>query len=233
MKVLLIGDRHGYDFDRKDLDILITKYEKVIFFGDWFDSFDKSLDEQLDVFYKDMDYYNVNKNIIYLWGNNDIHYLPSIYQYNNMKEFIPICSGYQNENHIEIASNLNKHLDKFKFLHTFDNWIFSHAGLSNDVKEFMFSRYNITSLKVLEEESNFEPVALFQCFNNGNSTYDGLTWIRPETLLKSKIEGYNQVFGHTFNNNLKVKWYDDNHLCVDCGRIVELDLNTKKIKYFD
>ena len=62
-------------------------------------------------------------------------------------------------------------------------------------------------------------------------------WINKQRrdiyVRKSKIEGYNQVFGHTFNNNLKVKWYDDNHLCVDCGRIVELDLNTKKIKYFD
>lgn len=90
--------------------------------------------------------------------------------------------------------------------------IFSHAGVSSvwleSIKTYLKStkgpQYaNITNTEVLKEINNIEPCELFgftpdNYFDSyGDSKTQPLTWIRPQSLCKCNIKGYDQVVGHT------------------------------------
>ena len=77
MKTLVLGDTHGTSFWK--LITNIEKPDRVIFIGDYFDSFDIKLDEQLQNFLDIMEYKKSSGvDVICLIGNHDHHYFPEI-----------------------------------------------------------------------------------------------------------------------------------------------------------
>ena len=77
MKTVAIGDVHG-----RSLWKLIVNQEnpdRVIFIGDYFDSFDIKTEEQINNFLDIIEYKKSSgKEVIMLIGNHDYHYFPEV-----------------------------------------------------------------------------------------------------------------------------------------------------------
>ena len=226
MKIAVIGDRHGYDFGREWLEENInnTDINKFVFVGDWFDSFDKSLDDQIDVFLKDMSYKEQRPDdVYYLYGNHDVHYI---------FDKAVRCSGYQNTNRFKISNVLYKHISKIQHLCYFDGWLFSHAGVSNTLRNFFFDRFGPVTIEEFVEMGNIsDNEAFYHCDNNGYGLYSGSMWIRPKQLFKDLIEGVNQCYGHTHISEPTIDIHENcKTLNVDAYKCVIIDTQTDKIE---
>jgi predicted phosphodiesterase len=120
MKIIAIGDTHGHDNWK---DIVKQDFDKVIFIGDYFDSFDVPFEKQMSNFKEILDFKEANVDkVILLIGNHDYHYImPNTYY-----------SGYQRAFEVQINSILMDALDKgWIQMTTYDGgWLFTHAGVT-------------------------------------------------------------------------------------------------------
>ena len=120
MKTILIGDIHG-----RDTWLPIIKTEspnRVIFIGDYFDSFDISGIEQIHNF-KEIIHFKETTDIdvIMLIGNHDHHYLDVGENY----------SGFQPALQYDINQILMENMKHLQMCYSFDNILCSHAGISS------------------------------------------------------------------------------------------------------
>ena len=94
MKTIILGDTHGNDIWKKIVEE--ESPDKVIFVGDYFDSFDISFAKQMYNFNEILDYKKSgNAEVTLLIGNHDYHYLPFVYEN---------YSGYQMHNRMTIEN---------------------------------------------------------------------------------------------------------------------------------
>ncbi len=94
MQTVVISDLHGKDVWKK----IVSKenFDKVVFLGDYFDSYDIPYDKQMENFKKIIKFKKKNKDkVVILLGNHDLH---------NLSELNERYSGYQylKEKDIEI-----------------------------------------------------------------------------------------------------------------------------------
>jgi metallophosphoesterase superfamily enzyme len=121
MKTIILGDTHGNDIWKKIVEE--ESPDKVIFVGDYFDSFDISFAKQMYNFNEILDYKKSgNAEVTLLIGNHDYHYLPFVYEN---------YSGYQMHNRMTIENAFYENMNHFKICHSIDNILISHAGVSN------------------------------------------------------------------------------------------------------
>lgn len=224
-QILVIPDVHGYDyFPIKGF----TKYDKIIFLGDYWDSFDKSFSEQLDIFEKIiLIKEHLGDKAILLWGNHDYHY------YNTSGKHR--CSGYQDSNAGVIHQYMKQHEKLFKFVHVEEvdkdtYFLFSHAGVTDTLLYEVTNNYDF-DIPVYDfiNENGHNIKELFYCssVNGGRNPYDGLMWVRPNELLNDPIadgECWVQVVGHTFDNYPRIKFHNRNEdvLFIDSQKPIEL-----------
>lgn len=209
----IIPDTHG----RNILKMGAIK-EKSIFLGDYFDSFDINVFEQLNQFNNILKFVEDTDSIM-LIGNHDSHYitLDASHRY----------SGYQTNYALNINRTLNEVLDKLKYCHydKEDNIIYSHAGITEDYVLALESKFgNIKTIEKLIDIINSNPTVNGEYINRfvssasgGSDPYDGVTWLRPwrykvPLLLEKTI----QVVGHTHSR--EIKQYD-NLFVVDTGKV--------------
>jgi len=198
MKIAVIPDIHGSIYWRMTIK-MIDKLDKIIFLGDYFDSWENEWPEQIN---------NVNDIIAFkkqcsnkvdlCWGNHDTSY------YLNCQ-----CSGYQLEHEKDIKTFFNKNAEFFNVLYIYDKWIFSHAGVS---EKWM----SCAGIKTPEEINQLftESPNFFSWFGPdayGNNANEGPLWIRPESLIMNSIKGYNQAVGHTKQSNTPIIVSKDKH----------------------
>lgn len=93
MKIIAIGDIHGNSI-WKDI-VASTTFDKVVFIGDYFDSFTIPYQQQIENFKEILDFKrsNINK-VVLLAGNHDYHYMNSVTE---------TYSGYQSLHRIDIG----------------------------------------------------------------------------------------------------------------------------------
>ncbi len=121
MKTIILGDTHGNGIWKKIVEE--ESPDKVIFVGDYFDSFDISFAKQMYNFNEILDYKKSgNAEVTLLIGNHDYHYLPFVYE---------TYSGYQMHNRMIIESAFYENMNHFKICHSIDNILISHAGVSS------------------------------------------------------------------------------------------------------
>ena len=72
MRHIIIGDLHGKDIWKRILNQ--ETFDRVIFMGDYFDSFHILPQTQIDNF-KDLVEFYSNNDVVLLIGNHDYHYL--------------------------------------------------------------------------------------------------------------------------------------------------------------
>lgn len=205
MKTLILPDVHT-DYVRAEAIIQKVDYDKIIFLGDYFDAFYDTLEEtkQTAEWLKGS---LKNPRRIHLLGNHDLAYLN--------KNFI--CSGFT-ENKLIVIRNTKVDLTKLIHYYWLDDWLITHAGLSND----FFKAYNHKEKTVSEflkdltlDKEGVERLYDCSVFRGGRNAFGGIVWCDYMEFVD--IPGIKQIFGHTKGDLRHVKNYDSEHYCIDTG----------------
>ena len=190
MKYLVLGDTHGRDTWKE----MIEKYptDKVIFIGDYFDSFDVDGVIQMANF-KDIIEFRDSRpdDVTLLIGNHDYHYMEGVHE---------SYSGYQRGAGYEIQKLLTENRDKLQFAHSVGRWLFTHAGVTKDWCE----NNDVDLDNVVESINNLE-LGAFRFVGidmYGDSPTSGPIWVRPRSLYRNRIDGWVQAVGHTQQRKL-------------------------------
>jgi hypothetical protein len=212
MKTIVLGDTHGRS--NWKLAVYQDKPDRVIFIGDYFDSFDISGVEQIANFKEIIKYKEDNPQVevVMLIGNHDHHYFPEV-GYTG-------TSGYQSK----IAPSINQVIDEnrqhLQMAYGFDNYLFTHAGVSPVFMDEMFGEndWSIENVVVdLNELFRYKPKAFdFNGFeSSGDNTTQTPIWIRPRSLMsvnkkhkKGLKKDYIQIVGHTTMRRIDLEGSD-------------------------
>lgn len=196
MKTVVIPDLHG-----KSMWLMVIEKERpqrVIFLGDYFDSFDISGAEQVRNFQKLMEYAEKHPEIewVFLIGNHDYHYFLEV-GYTG-------TSGYQGDMAATIGHLLEANKDKLQMAYQMDQYLFSHAGVGETfLRRNEFYKANLPIVDFVNELWNNNKQAFDFCGVDGYGDDIGQTpiWIRPKSLMQDGDLEYTnqhvQVVGHT------------------------------------
>jgi len=212
MKTIIIGDVHGRD-QWKQIVAQETDADKVIFLGDYFDSFDISAVEQMHNFKEIVEFKETSgKQVIMLLGNHDHHYYPGINDSST--------SGYQTRMAFVIKQLVEENKQHFQMAYREGEFVFSHAGFSSEWLDDTVIGWTLDNMiDKVNELLRYAPHALdyrsFKMFGTtewagaggyGNETYQGPMWIRPKALMdankKTLRKKIIQVVGHTYQNEI-------------------------------
>jgi len=223
MKTCIIPDLHG----RSDWKLIVHREnpDKVIFLGDYFDSFDISGVEQIHNFkeiieYKETAFTNSGKedqhktDVVMLIGNHDHHYFANV-GYSH-------TSGYQKFISHNITQVIEENRHHLQMAYKMDSFLFTHAGVSPVFMDEVFGidGWNADNVaEDLNELFKYKPLSFL--FNSadysgcGENKSQSPIWIRPASLMSAnkvteKIPNglknkYIQVVGHTIQNKIDVK----------------------------
>ena len=209
MKILVIPDVHGCNAWENNVKNNIDNVDKVVFLGDYFDSFNKEEKglAALDNFNNIIELKKNNKDKVdILLGNHDVeNYLAGTR-----------CSGYQESMYFQYNEVLLKNLDLFDIGVTYDGWTFSHAGYSSSWVAWVIEclKFNYPNLlDICYENGELSPVSFsnkllhntdyrllvysyLDISGYGDNKFQTPLWIRPEALIKNMFYE-KQVVGHT------------------------------------
>jgi hypothetical protein len=212
MKTIILGDTHG----RSTWKIAIhqDKPDRVIFIGDYFDSFEISGVEQINNFKEIIQYKEDNPQVevVMLIGNHDYHYFPEI-GYTG-------TTGYQSGIAPSITQVIDENRHHLQMAYQMDRFLFTHAGVSPVFMDEAFGSIGWQKENIeedLNELFRFKP-RVFD-FNGFDATGDNTTqtpiWIRPRSLMsankkhpKGLKKDYIQVVGHTQMRKLDIESSD-------------------------
>ena len=226
MKTLIIPDIHNKSHIAEHI-ISREKPDKVIFLGDYFDSFHDEPDDVRAT--AKWFHWSINQpNRIHIVGNHD---LPYWFPENPFLD----CPGYNRFKLLLVQEYVtNKDWEKLVFYHNLDDhWLLSHAGAhpywlktdKTDIKEL--------SDRLQWETKNFLKAAgrkLYHWFaawsraRGGTLTPGGLVW-NDFTGDFHALIGVNQLVGHTHgthvrwvyrrNGDFRQKWHEQENLKVE------------------
>ena len=213
MKTIVLGDIHG----RSNWKLALhqeNQFDRVIFVGDYFDSFDISGVEQIHNFKEIINYKKTNPQIevVLLLGNHDMPYYPG---YNDTT-----ISGYQHRIAPSIMQVVDENKEHLQMAYGFGEYLFTHAGVSPEFMDQAFGSDGWTKDSVvsnLNDLLKYRPSA-FE-FNgmdsSGDNTYQTPVWIRPRSLMnvnkkheKGLKKDYIQIVGHTHMKKLDLMGSD-------------------------
>jgi hypothetical protein len=199
LRLVAIGDLHGRNCWREvDVDL----YDKVVFMGDYVDSFTLS----------DRDIYtNLKKviqlkralpeKIVLLLGNHDIQYL-----------HFPIfrIAGYRQSMQPKLADLFNKNRDCFQMAYQYKDYLFTHAGVTSFwwhhfLKSPMVQTMDIHKYSIAAILNHVESAGTIRdrevLYNEGHYTVPLIGCGSPiwATALETSIDmlpGIHQIAGH-------------------------------------
>ena len=203
MKTVVIGDING-----RSVWILIVEIEKpdkVIFIGDYFDSFDIKGVDQLNNFQDIIAFKQSGQcEVIMLIGNHDHHYFPEIKDTGT--------SGYQHLFAPSIQYIVGENRNHLQMAYQMDEFLFTHAGVSSVFMDSVFGNngWKTENLAIdLNEMFKYKP----KTFEFGMASKSGYLdsygdneeqspiWIRPRSLMRANKDTLRkqviQVVGHT------------------------------------
>jgi len=209
MRTIFIGDIHGDNVWKQ----IVNKepHDRVIFIGDYFDSFDISTDDQVNNFLDIMEYKKTSgKIVVCLIGNHDHHYFSSVGNTGT--------SGYQKVGNYVINPVIEAHKEHLQIAYKFDNILCTHAGVTKTFINSIFGNDG-WSLDTVDEDLNelFKYKPLSFCFDSVNSgiysdpygddIHQSPIWVRPKSLQKDGLDKKEiiQVVGHTQQNQIDIK----------------------------
>ena len=196
MKHLIIGDLHGKDCWK---DIQVDNYDKVIFLGDYVDHW--TLSDRL-IYQNLQNVIELKKEyperVELLLGNHDVQYLHYPHY---------LCSGFCPGMQRSLTFTFKEHRDLFKIAYQKDNYLISHAGVTNKwyrdllelrlVQQIRDEQDTVADL-VNKVEQTSQRWLLHQAGSSrGGDGPGGITWADKKELAADLLEGYHQVVGHT------------------------------------
>ena len=197
MKTLILGDTHGRS--NWKLAIHQDQPDRVIFIGDYFDSFEIPGVDQIHNFKEIIHYKESNPQVevVLLIGNHDHHYFPEI-GYTG-------TSGFQRTMAPSITQVIDENRHHLQMAYGFGDYLFTHAGVSPVFMDQVFGSDDWSKENVvvdLNEMFRYKPKAFD--FNGLESSGDNATqtpiWIRPKSLMRDAQnlkKSIIQVVGHT------------------------------------
>ena len=200
MKTIIIPDIHN-KFDIAESIIEKEKPDNVVFLGDYFDSFDDSVEiaYQTAAWLKE----SLEKpNRIHLLGNHDLSY----------KDTRFACSGFS-EAKLAALKQIKIDLSKLEHYCWVGDWLCTHAGLSNEFyKEYGMGRTVNDFLQIFSQNKEGRE-KLYECSPNrgGLDRFSGIVWCDYSEF--EDIPGIKQIFGHTRGLLRET----ENHICLDTG----------------
>jgi predicted phosphodiesterase len=201
MKTIFLGDTHGRSL-WKDI-IAKESPDRVVFIGDYFDSFDIKSTEQMFNFKEIIAFKESNQcEVILLIGNHDYHYYPGGETY----------SGYQHGAAPAIKQLLEENKHHMQMCYQLDNILCSHAGIGHNwlVEQEKYESGSIADF--VNDIWNYKPNRfIFYGFDPyGDNKTQTPIWIRPKSLLAGNKEtflkkDYIQIAGHTQVNKIDIE----------------------------
>ncbi len=192
MRTLTIGDLHGtpaWKNVRPDL------YDKIIFLGDYLDSFKYSDDEILGNFKEILAFKDEHPGkVVLLLGNHELSYMHSSF----------MCSGYRYSLAEKLERLLWKHLGLFQIAWQIGNTLWTHAGIHQEyydrkiLPETLPEDENLASTLTRLFNDAYSP--LFEVGDDRGGRYrsiGGPFWIDRRKLSENPIKGYHQIVGHS------------------------------------
>jgi len=196
-KTVIIGDIHGRDCWKQI--VASENPDRVIFMGDYFDSFDNTAVEQMHNFKEIIDWKQSGQSeVIMLIGNHDYHYINSSETY----------SGFQHGTSSAINFLLYENRQHLQMCYQMGDFLFTHAGVSYDwLKINKWEGWESVEEKV-NDLWEYTPNAFAFAGRDpyGDSTISSPIWIRPHSLQKANRDTlrdqFIQVVGHTTQNKI-------------------------------
>lgn len=245
MKVMSIGDIHGrnewkssifgsiadYEHWRREVDEGIVEFmadqypllqslDKIVFVGDYVDSFDiGNVEMKLnleEIIHLKRTY---PEKVVLLLGNHDIQYI------------VPnqICSGYRPEMKHDFGDIFNRNIDCFQAAFYYESideegnvkrTLWTHAGVTQGWLRSAKSLFNVDTFRHKEDFKDADFIRIDDLLNRmweyrlnilfnvdsdsgGMSQWGGPFWVRPRRLSWEALEGYDQVIGHTPQRTIK------------------------------
>jgi hypothetical protein len=183
MIVAVIPDVHGTNLWEQIIP-LKKQYDKIIILGDLVDNWINKWPDQLENLYRIFKFKRDNpKKVDLLLGNHCTSYILAEH-----------CSGFQPQHEFDIWETYNKNKSLYEIVAIYDNWIFSHAGVSKIWMNLCGIKEPTEINQLFKERPNFFRWVGPNGYGRNNS--EGPLWIR-ENLIQCNIENYNQVVGHT------------------------------------
>lgn len=179
MKTLFVGDLHGAR-DIVRLALKTTYPDRVVFMGDYLDSFTRPVEDQISTLQLVMDACENNpEKYIALMGNHELSYIEDGMQ----------CSGFKAETAsyiVHLQKRMRAILKPYFWIE--EDWLATHAGVSNALLE----------LKKMDLETYLQQGDFFQIgrFRGGWAPIGGLHWCDFNAEF-DPIPGVNQIVGHT------------------------------------
>lgn len=200
MKTLVLGDIHGRNCWKQIIEKETP--DRVIFLGDFVTTHELySEDDQLQQLREILEYKKANPNTIILRGNHDLdglgYYWAQCYPAVGRK-----VSAFMNR-HKPLGKNF---LEASQWIHVEEiggkPYIFAHAGVTMEWMAAILKLDTTNIPAALEQINKMEPSENFgftggRWDNYGTDPQQSCTWIRPDTLVRHAIPGYNYVVGHT------------------------------------
>lgn len=204
-RIIALGDTHGRTNWKQVVENEIES-DKIIFIGDYFDSFVIHPYAQLNNFLDILDFKKSNPDkVVLLIGNHDFHYLSGIESR---------CSGFQPKMYHLFNEVLEPAFQQglLQMAYQHENFLFTHAGVTSTWANNNNVDYSDLSKVANEVNNRFVENRMSFAFTDGRnySSYgDDIEqtpiWVRPNSLNKKKIEGLINVVGHTGQPSLKPK----------------------------
>ena len=200
-KILVLGDTHGRALWKDIIEKEIP--DKIIFLGDYVSTHDNiSAEQQISNLEEILSYKEINQDkVILLRGNHDTQHLGYYWAE---------CSGWDGK----VWGIMSQPEFKERFLNL-TQWIyvddaletiFSHAGISQVWMD------NVAHVQDVHEINNLDPSEVFGFTPDspwdmyGDSETQPPTWIRPQSLCKCNVKGWDQVVGHTPQKGISKMW---------------------------
>lgn len=231
-KIVAIGDVHGRTDWVHIVEKEFSKCDKIVFIGDYLDSFDISGEAQLqnlkNILQLKRDHPD---NVVLLLGNHDYHYIVD----ERYSGYNPIFKLQFYEVLVEAIKNKEIQLSYYS---PTNKVLFTHAGVSRKW------------LKMIELKEYLEPASLSDFLNDlliykpysfrfidrnpyGDTEISGPLWIRPNSLLSAGVH-VNQVVGHTQQEKITCLkdriWLIDSP---DLGEYLRIKDRNFKVKQID
>jgi hypothetical protein len=240
IKIMSIGDIHGrntwkvpvfgsvqnYEHWRREVDNGILEFmsdqypklqslDKIVFVGDYVDSFDVSNVDMLRNLEEIIHFKKTYpEKVVLLLGNHDVQY------------FVPdqICSGYRPEMKYDFEKLFRDNLELFQICYYYETkyasgnpWrtLWTHAGVTQGwLRNAKNSTIFNPKYRFYEEFKNMDFARIDEFLNKlweyqhsllfsvdsssgGMDHWGGPLWVRPSTLNYENVEGYDQIVGHT------------------------------------
>lgn len=208
MKTLILPDIHNNWFNAEEV-IDKENPNKIIFLGDYFDSFDDGSTEKCEQTAQWLKESLKKSKRVHLIGNHDLAYATN-------GEFL--CSGWNGAKQFVINNIVKIPWKKIKYFAWQEGWLFTHAGLTDKFFK-AYSEHGETPREFLSRYSIDKDLkkTLWACSNmrGGQDLFSGIFWCDLEEFENIKFT--KQMFGHSARDtptyvkeSEKNQWY-----CID------------------